>query len=293
MNENKNRFMKKYIIFIFLFIIALTTNANALDWDILNEDCAGIGDWTNNDAAFTSTTQMTFDSKSCFQFQALVPATAGTSANIYRAVTIPDTFTLEFDIYIDQWNSSTEFMSYIYTTSKHRYGFGIDRGYISLYVNASWINVDLPNIEDEWHVVRFVVKAGRKLDVWFGERCLLADYSCSFTSTASNLVSLRCYSDATTQSTTYIDNYKIDTTPEAPITISPLKIHDEEIVTRWRQPGGSYLETDLMRMYMKVFGDAPGSGVCGIPLVATGDTNASKVRVYDGSTVKSLMKLPN
>ena len=50
----------------------------ALDWDLLDEDCAGIGDWVDDDDAGCTSSQVTFDGKSTFKFDAPSTASNGT-----------------------------------------------------------------------------------------------------------------------------------------------------------------------------------------------------------------------
>jgi len=79
---------------------APTITAEFLDLD-LDEDCAGIADWTDDDAGSGASTQATYDSKSCFKF-----LTTGASGDIAKRrrdlTTISPDYTFEVKIYFDE-----------------------------------------------------------------------------------------------------------------------------------------------------------------------------------------------
>ena len=43
-------------------------------WDLLDENCADISDWTDSDTVNSESTQTTFDSKSCCKFDTKIAA---------------------------------------------------------------------------------------------------------------------------------------------------------------------------------------------------------------------------
>ena len=291
----------------------------ALDWDILNEDCADITDWTDGDSGGGETTQVTFDSKSCFKMAIPASPAGDAYAFRYRALTIPDTFTCEYALYMEDVNgygSQIEF----HTTSGHMYMFIIYNHAVACYTsttnpvlyNAFCIPCvvasppptgdEVTTFMDRWQTIRIVVKASRKVDVWVNNKCYIADLACSVTTTAPyyNQIYVYNYSTASEEATTtYYDWIKIDTTPEGQSTSSPVVIAGQPMRVQlahnanWEYTAGgdhAFAPVPKYRVWNK---DVNGNAYqCGIPYVATDNTNASKTRVWDGSAVKSLSKLP-
>lgn len=271
----------------------------ALDWDILNENCSGIGDWTDNDDSGCSSTQVTFDGKSCFKFDS--PSSAGNIkfAARERNITIPDTFTLETEVYLDSTSIYGVLYVQVETTSGHKYTLSMeDNDYHSFSLNkgtAGWHYVYTGDVFDRWITVRCVVKSGRKVDLWIDNRLYLANIVSDFTDAFySNRISIYTVSHSSgDDALAYVNYIKMDSTPEAQTTESPLKIYGENIALRLAQPDTNATDEELniLKIQAKPFEGQP-TAVCDVILVSTGDTNASKTRIYDGSTVKALMKLP-
>ena len=276
----------------------------ALDWDILNEDCADIGDWFNADNAPCVSSQVTFDSKSTFKFYMPQSASSG-NIQLARGFVFPSTFTFECSWYASDGASNKLFQTYLIVDGASPRDLYRVMWYTGIY--NSQVVVQLTNtptylyirlgapaeLEDSWHTLRVVVKASRKLDIWLDNRPVLGNQTISATNTAAAGINFICYNDNVGLQQMYLDYVRVDTTPEAPTTVSPLKINTEEIaVVPYNINSANWKPASNLRFY-----GHPLTGwsnkVCEIPIVATTDTNASKVRIYSGGTVKSLMKLPS
>lgn len=273
----------------------LGESSMALDWDVLNEDCADISDWTNADGAGCTSSQVTFDSKSCFKLSSPAAAADNNRARIYRGITLPDTCSIEIAYHIADTNQGSDLYISLYTTGGHRYVIGLKTYYITfLLASGAWYYYYAgPAALGYWRTVRIVIKASRKVDAWlYNDRWqnIFADVTGDRTFATTNRFELYNVSDNTDPSTTYTNYVKVDTTPEAPTTTGYLKIHDQEMCIQ--PPGfGVYNGIDSLLMYAHTMHGTPA--VRGVPIVATANTNASKVRIYDGTSVKALMKLPS
>lgn len=302
--------MKK-IIFIILCSFYLTLNVYALDWDLLDEDCAGIGDWTSFDDGGATTTQVTFDSLSTFKFN--VPAATNGDAQVGRTVNFPDAgFTYEARFRVENYattNGNFNWCPYnlmfgARTASKHNYRFEVGYDGTNYFLKtrptndaADYLLYMLDLSPGGWHTIRIVVEASRVVTVWIDDRVIVPELTWSRTSALSaNYTNLALFGwgAGSEYQLAYVDYVKVDTTPEHSTSDSPLKIGTEDIGIRYRQDGEDdgyttaydYTAAEKLRMY-------DGTDVLSVPLVATGHGLVSKVRIYDGSNVKSLMKLPN
>jgi len=271
----------------------------ALDWDVKNEDCSDISDWTDGDQGICESTQATFDSRSCFKLYCPSSATSGQQAWRYisTGLTIPDTFTFEFNYYNDEVGDFGGLNWSIYTQSSHRYRCAFYGNTFTFYFSGTntWFAIPTGTGLDQWNTFRMVVKTGRKADIWMNNRCYAADRTCSYThATQTDDVYLFAFASTSGNTTVYCDDFKIDTTPEAPISVSPLKIGDEHITHRAAQIDiAGFDPVSPLVIQAKGLDTESVYGACGIELVATTSTVASKVYIYDGSTTKALQKLPS
>ena len=87
----------------------LPTLTGGYDTPILEEACAALGTWTDGDAEAGASTQVTYDSKSCFRF--LNTGGAGDLATRYKYVTntkMPQKFVVETSVYFNTLGNSTD-----------------------------------------------------------------------------------------------------------------------------------------------------------------------------------------
>lgn len=292
-----NRFidMKKFIVILILLFFSIP--AMALDWDLKDEDMSDITDWADEDAGSGVSSQATFDGKSCMKLY--VPASSSypgdkASRRITLGNFIDNTFELSF--YADEAGGTA--WGYLYiaiiddTDPNEIATLSIYSDKIRWKKTGNVANyADVHIATDCWNRIR-ILKNSSKVSVWING--LLYDYEHSPKTKAvtDNQIVLYLWGGDGIR-TTYIDYMRLDSTAEH-LSTSPLSIGTENIVSRYRQntdnatyPNG----VEVLRMYGGTnYGNE--EKVLSIPLVATGNANASKVRIYDGSAVKSLMKLP-
>lgn len=279
----------------------------ALDWDILNDDCSDISGWADNDAVDGVSEQVTYDGRSTFRFYTL--ATNGTIARRTKILTVPNTFTLEV-VTNTYKHSGFGVLFSIHTTDKYRYALRVNSNSVMLYKSATEPQYAavfvVPNtIADsflfEWITARLVVKADRKADLWVNNQCCLSNIACTWSSdTVSNLMEVYATNNAAATGGSgeyYVDSIKVDTTPEGQSTQGPVNLNGVVLNTRlahetsWSS-GSSSFEYYQSKLRIRAKDILGATRTCEIPLVATDDANASPVRIYNGSAVKSLQKLP-
>ncbi len=269
----------------------------ALDWDLMDEDMADISDWTDFDEGTGESTQVTFDGKSCMKLDA--PNGANVAVRDYDPVAVGLSFTFEFSFYIA---THTGTWGGIYVQIRDNdLAAGQPNGYaFRLSTTDARINLDGGNVfadidleKSVWHTVRFVV-VNKIQSLWIDDRLYLHGHEVDHISTGftPNEIFFFLYGDDGAK-ITYIDWARMDSSAEQ-LSTSPLTIYGEKIVTRYRQntddpifPNGQ----EKLRTYGNTRVGA-NAEVLSIPIVATNDTNASNVHIYDGAAVKSLMKLP-
>ena len=97
--------------------------ASGASWDLLDEDCSDISDWTDYDNINGVSSQVTFDGKSCFKFDSNVASAGNRAGRIRTDISIPRDYVLEVNLYCDEvsagstydyfaieiWNGSTLF----------------------------------------------------------------------------------------------------------------------------------------------------------------------------------------
>lgn len=286
----------------------------ALDWDKVNESCSALTNWNDYSTGTSAVTQVTYDGQSTFKFNTPADAGAGYVANIQLVSTYKpaSTGTLEYKIYtIDDADgiATTGCFHYVKwfvdTSGYPRYTLAIKLStgpttyppQAVLYTDTNtWFYARLAapgtSLCNAWHTVRMVIKDSRKVDIWFDNRCIMADVTCAATTTGYAYGAYQ-QADDNYAAITYMDYFKADTTPQGMTTSSPLKMAGKEIVVRpvgWT--GTAWQGEGKLHMRGQPYAGA-AVATLDVPLVATTDTNASAVRIYDGSAVKALMKLPS
>jgi hypothetical protein len=287
----------------------------ALDWDILNEDFTSLSGWSTSTAGGSTITQVTFDGRSCAKLD--FPSNSSADAAIValdKTITIPTTCTVELCYYMERDSSEpAKYGSYcrVQNGSQDWNGMRYGRG----FVGPSESRVAISSLANDradgfyhrgigpedaylgiWCIWRIVIKEETKADMWANNIKCVFDTTPKTTS-ATNEISLYTAANKGQRATLYIDYCKIDTTPED-YSDTALNIDGEQIVCNYshvaRTPegdGGLYIPANDSKLKMQHKDVAGNPAICSVPLVATDNDYASKVRIYDGSAVKSLMKI--
>jgi hypothetical protein len=260
----------------------------AVDWDLLNEDCADISDWTDNDTGDGVSSQETFDSKSCFKF--LKPTADGNYASRFIDIgSFSGNYTLEFMIYLDNigvMESGGDYNGVQIQARGPTYRLAVNIGTNGLSVRDStqWNLISgISIVQDEWHKYRFEVHNSQTdVDIYIDDILKTIDADCSLATTGSDgRVYYWAISDSLPNVLTYVDWVKADT-----------GVGNMYFDVGFRVRGGSTTHrigvTTLSGHKLRI---NDGSTTYGIVLAAVSDDDASPLRIYDGNNIKALPKL--
>ena len=160
-------------------------------WDLLDEDCADISDWADQDAENGESTQVTFDGKSCFKFDTNV-ASGGNYARRVRSSALPNNYTIELNLYCDAIGTSQNFFrlqvgSGIMTLEVD---FRSDGLFINDGTQAQEVGTNLV-VQDVWQKWRFEVTGGNAetatVDVYLNDVLQVSGFDCSVGSSTANV----------------------------------------------------------------------------------------------------------
>jgi len=189
--------------------------SGGFSWDLLNEDCVDISDWVDNDVLSGQSTQTAFDGKSCFKFDTGFPDDT-CIASRYQNINVPDTYTVELNLYLDNVGSSDyERFRVIISNGTTRFivRFGSDGLFVfdgSIY---NEVGTDLV-VQDTWQLWRFVVRGGdaetATCDVYLNDELKASNVDCSFAD-ATNQVKLTMYGYNDGYNVGYVDYIKAGT----------------------------------------------------------------------------------
>lgn len=299
--------MKKFAFTSALLFLAMIPMASAITWDLTDQDCDAFdGGWSNNDVGNGTVTLVTEDGRSAWKFYTPGPSgdyayVNNTSLSWNSNCTIEVVFKIESDV------SDTFFDMSVYARDSDRHHLDLRMNYdsdwpypyggIRSYSGAAYITirsfVDIST--SSWHTARVVVKDDY-VTAWVDGYLIYSNYGPSDTALTGftpDTLGIVIHGGNEGAKTFYIDDVKMSSEVEAPSVAAPLKINGENIVSRIYQPTSrsGFVSQSPLR-YLKGNCTYQSTIIHQIPLVATADTNASSVRVYDGSDTKALMKLP-
>lgn len=268
------------------------------DWDHFTEEFDSVAAWRKLPSTGTggSMTQATFEGKEC----AWCKATAGGGYRMYDQDigTIPNTFTIEMDVYVDVmygagtpnnvilitfcngvntvWIRWQPHLTENYVMIKNSSG-----SYVYSPVSSGYTGGNHP--DGEWHRWRFEITNFSTLKMYRDNYLVREGLDCAGPLDTDNNYDdngdIMFYMGADTKSTSvYFDNLWIDSS----------------IGVVGNHPG---LSADGIILGSRPIDDPPkmrysdGTNEKGLCLVATTDANASPFRIYDGSSVKSIAKV--
>ena len=129
----------------------LPTLTATFDSTLLDEDCAAITDWTDNDSGFGATSQVTYDSKSCMRF--LNTGSSGDIASRYRTISgVGSILGIEFSIYFNTlgtYQNSDHFDLTIYN-GRIKASIRIDSNDVYVWDGEAWVSAYTEIFQDKW-----------------------------------------------------------------------------------------------------------------------------------------------
>ena len=191
--------------------------SGAFSWDLLDEDCADISDWTDYDLINGVSSQVTFDSKSCFKFDSNTADTDNRAARYRDDITKPANYTLEFNLYCDAIGGTNwdHLRVQIKNNISHLWFRIRSDGLFVLASGNVWneVGTDLV-VQDTWQIWRFEVTGGNAatatVDVYLDDILKASNVDCDVVGTGQRF---EIHLDGATvnDQITYIDYIKIGT----------------------------------------------------------------------------------
>jgi hypothetical protein len=283
-------------------------------WDLTNQDCDALdGGWSSAVTGSGTVSLVIEDGRSCYKMycpgsatsEARVtnPSISWTTALTYEIVyKLADVNHMGFVSGLEFWgaNNSDYFFS-----SWREFNTAINP-YPVVKINkygGTEISGYYDGSSSSWHTARIVWNNGY-VTIWIDGFLIHDRYNVGTTTAYSTphqlgiyLICLTGHADANI--TVYIDNIKASSTAAEPDVVTPIKIQGQNIVSRIAQKGGAGWVAQSPLRYQKTNCKFSNNLIYEIPLVDGGDADgvgadslASYVRIYDGTDVKALMKLP-
>jgi hypothetical protein len=277
-------------------------------WDLTDQDCDALdGGWSSSVVGSGTVSVVTEEGRSCYKL--VNPGNAGDEARVTNT-NVPWTTALTYEVVFkinDLANAGTtgldtEFYAVNNSDMMVSSWRGINSSYYTYPVGyvtdigeahyaIGWID-----ISTSWHTFRMVVSNGYAT-LWYDGYLFCANVGPMVSPSYSIAKWMGVYvpigaAHVGSSRIVYIDHIRASSTAEAPTVVAPINIEGQDIVSRIAQRTLTNWIVPSPVRFKKTNCKYATELVYEIPLVATTDTNASKVRIYDGSTVKALMKLP-
>jgi len=188
--------------------------ASTFSYDVLNEDCAAIDDWNVADTGNATTTQVTFDTKSCFKFDTNT-ATGAEISRIYTpgGIAYDGNHTVEINLYLDAVSATTN------NSFELQSGSGHDGKRLNIYFRSdglfifdgSQYNEVGTNlvVQDQWQKWRFEVNIiTNTVDIYLDDILKASDVAIG-TEAGENELWLFCRGIDDSDRIAYVDYVKV------------------------------------------------------------------------------------
>lgn len=155
---------------------------------ILDEDCAAITDWTDNDSTGAST-QETWDTQNVFKFTVAAHGAGRKAERYIDAGTIGTTYTVELRLYCDTIGTQAagDYFNLAVDNGAATLGVRWCTDGLFIYDGASWNEIGTNVVDsDVWTVWRFAVTTGATVAVYKNGILLAAAADCSDGTTATD-----------------------------------------------------------------------------------------------------------
>lgn len=189
-------------------------------WNIINEDCADISDWSDLDTGggYGESTQVSFDSKTCFKFDGQLAQLNSYAMRRITSPSIPAIYTMELNLYCDNIGGDNDNCFHISAyNSANSHALLIDFRSNGLFIHDgdTYNEVDTDLVQqDVWQLWRFEVTtttpSTATCDVYLNDELKASNVDCSLVE-AGNEITLNIQNDSTANLIAYIDYFKIGT----------------------------------------------------------------------------------
>ena len=183
-----------------------------------DEDCADISDWVDGDGGTGVSSQVTFDTRSCFKFDSGTPAGSANYALRTRDVgTFGNHVVFELETYFETIGEHADLDRLSITLDHADTRFVVVFGSDGLLINdgAVWTEVGIDLVQTGvWQTwlfdIDFTTPASATVDVYLGSSLQEAGVDCSYVRVGtSGLVSIRLRGNTTAHRICYFDFLKI------------------------------------------------------------------------------------
>lgn len=203
-------------------------SASGFSWDSLNEDCADISDWFDDDAINSVSSQETFDGKTTFKY-ATNTATSGNKAGRYYGLfygttgfNIADNFTAEVKLYCDKIGTlvNDDCVGIVFENGNIRLTVRFASDGLYIFDGSSFNEVGTNLVQqDIWQTWRFIVTGatatGATCDVYLDNVLQASGVDCSAVGTTER-VETYLLGYTTNDLIVYIDYIKVGTEFQTP-----------------------------------------------------------------------------
>ena len=152
-------------------------------WDLLDVNCANISNWSDNDFINGESTQVTFDTQSCFKFDTNA-ASAANEAIRRKLSMYSNNYSIEIKIYLDAISASEEnSFSLYYNNGIIRFLVNFRSDGLFVYSGGSYNEAGANlAVQDTWQTWRFDVTGGTagtaKVNIYLNNILQASDVEC-------------------------------------------------------------------------------------------------------------------
>lgn len=278
-------------------------------WDLTNQDCDAFDNgWTKGGSGTYSVTTTTEDGRSVYYFTA-----AAGSGNYGYAVNTNlanwNECTAEWVFKVNPFGCSDYAGSSCYLRDKDKYAYSVfiyhhnnvALPYVKILCGDSSIRVRIDITSSDWHTLRVVVNSSHSMWTWIdGQFLAKLSYSGSTGTYSANTIGFQCwYAAVSGTNYAWVDHIRMSSSKSQPDNHGLIKVQGASsygVNCRVRSDSsseGGYTFNGPDKISIKFPVRYRNDVVYTLPLVDTTDAYASNVRVYNGSSVKAIQRLPD
>lgn len=188
-------------------------------WNLLNENCSDISGWIDLDTGSGESTQVTFDSKSCFKFDTKTTNNSMARRAIEALPVVSKNFIIDLNLYCDKISSNLN-NSFLFFHHNGIINFSVQFQSDGLFIfdgsQYNEVGTDLV-VQDQWQKWRFEITGGNlttsKCNVYLDDILVGSNIDCSFESGPAGGIEFRLSNSEEDDLIVYVDYVKISGYP--------------------------------------------------------------------------------
>lgn len=272
-------------------------------WDLVDNDCSAIdGGFSSTVGGSATVTAVVEEGRDCWKLSC-TDSESDWARVVNSSVSWDSNVTIEWIIKMQSLSNSATAPIIMYFRDVNKYQgacyTGINtnedypRAWVARYDGSvnQYMTGHIDISDSTWHTFRIVVKDDY-ITIWIDRLLFYHGWgpTAAYSTLSASTTALQIYGSSQAF-TMYIDHVRVSSIPKEPDSKCPLSIEGEDIVSHIIQGHVDGIPEESLR-YRKTNCVFSSELTYGIPLVDTTDAQASKVRIYNGTLVKALMKLP-